>query len=191
MRDRAPIAVVVLGAIALVGVVTWWFPRDADPVAAVVPVLESGSPPAGVAEDRSTLQALTPASRAPLPALEDGDHGLSAEGLWTHFSDPRNSGLEPRLFASLSKLGVAIVRADATGEGRVRWPDYWVTDARAKPCCREITVHSAGAAKDPVARELARVTVAWSAEGLGATGQTRISTVVLRRSNTGWQPVRD
>lgn len=190
MRQPTPIAAIVLGAIALVAVVTWWVPRDADPSAAVVPVAESRSARAGASQDQPTPEASTPASRAPQPPLEEADDGLNAEDLWAHISDPRNSDLPPRLFASLAKLGVKVVRADATGAQRDRWPDYWATDARAKTCCRRITVHSSGAAKDPVSPDVVRVTVAWSAEDLGDVG-ARVTTVALRRSSSGWEPVRD
>lgn len=190
MRQPTPIAAILLGAVALAGVVTWWLPRDADPAAAVVPVVESGAARAGASEDQPTPQASTPASHVPLPPLEEADDGLNAEDLWAHIGDPRNSDLPPRLFASLAKLGAEVVRADATGVHRGRWPGYWATDARAEPCCRKMTVHSSGAAKDPLSPDVVRVTVAWSAKDLGHVG-ARVTTVVLRRISSGWEPIRD
>lgn len=191
MKDRAPIAVIVLGAIALVAVVTWWLPRDADPAAAVVPELEAGSVADATVEAHPTPEPALPVAGDVRAPLEEADDGLGAEDLWAHISDPRNSDLPPRVFASLAKLGAEIVRADATGVGRGRWPHYWATDARAEPCCRELTVHASGAAKDPVSPGLVRVTVAWSGKGLGAADEARVSTIVLRRGATGWQPVRE
>ena len=97
--------------------------------------------------------------------VEDEDFTPAKQGAWARLSDPGRSDLGPELARSLSRLGVAVLRADLTGEGRDAFGDYWAGDRRG-PCCRRLEVHAAGASRQPGTEGMARVTVVWSADAL-------------------------
>ena len=122
--------------------------------------------------------------------IEDEDFTPAKRGAWAQLSDPARSDLGPELARSLSKLGVAVLRADLTGEGRDAFGDYWAGDRR-RPCCRRLEVHAAGAGRQPGVEGMARVTVVWSAErAAGAEHLVERTTVVHLAQREGrWVPV--
>lgn len=190
MSTRAPIALLVLCAVAVVGAVNWWLSPSsatADAVADPVTHVDEALPPA-----RRAAHAETSAPSGPLKQLAplDDDGGLANDELFAHLSDPANSDLPPELFAELSKLGAAVVRADATGIGREQWPEYWdrVPAPRADPCCSEIVVHAASATTDLSRDGVAQVMVLWKG-GAAPVENERVSFVHLQRTPAGWEPV--
>ena len=190
MSTRAPTALLVLGAAAVVGAVSWWLPpssatADAD-AESVLQVDEALQPAQRAAPPETT------AANAPLKQLAplDDSGGLANEELLAHLSDPANSDLPPELFAELSELGVAVVRADATGIGREQWPEYWDRGpgARADPCCSEIVVQAASAANHPAVDGAVQVIVLWK-DAAESTANERASFVRLQHARFGWEPV--
>ena len=104
-------------------------------------------------------------------------------------SDPRRSNLPPSLFAELTALGVRVLRADVTGVGREAFPGYWGPQA-ARPCCRELVVHAAGASASSREHGLFLVVVVWSASPLGGGSAIRRTSVVhLRHHGGAFEPV--
>lgn len=191
MSTRAPIALVVLGAAAVVGAVNWWLSPSsatADAVADSAMHADEARQPA-----QRGAQADTSPPGAPLKQLAplNDDGGLANDALFARLSDPANSDLPPALFAELSELGVAVVRADATGIGRQHWPEYWdrASGARADPCCSKIVVQAASAATHPSEDGTVQVTVLWR-DAAASIGNDRVSRVRLQLTSEGWQPTR-
>lgn len=188
MSTRAPIALVVLGAAAVVGAVSWWLPPTSATAGAVAEsVMLVGEPLQPVQRAAHDEPPASPLKRlAPL----DEDGGLVDDELFEHLSDPANSDLPPKLFAELSELGVAIVRADATGIGREQWPEYWAhgSAARATGCCSKIALQAASAATHPSGDGTIQVIVLW-ADVAAPTENERVSVVRLQHTRSGWEPV--
>ncbi len=179
----------MLGAAALVAAIAWW--------ASPPTVSASASAfPARPAPDAATQwpvdEKAEPGARVASP-LENVDDGLSNRELWQHISDPAKSNLPRELFAELTQLGVDVVRADATGVDRDRFPDYWAEypSGRADPCCTAIDVHAAGAYRLSTNRGLVRASVLWTAVESRSRGPlVRTTHVLLRNVASGWIPTR-
>lgn len=190
---KALVMRLVLGAAAVVAAVTWWAPQGSATADAessqLVP--QEVRRPLDHADAPDATESSTPPT--PLPPL-GADGGLSSDELFSHLSDPANSDLPPALFTELSELGVDVVRADATGVGRERWPEYWRSPTgRAAPCCTGVVVHAAGAAAHPSGDGTVHVTVLWTDVATphqDAAESLLTSFVRLRRTATGWQPLR-
>lgn len=192
MTRRHPIALLALSAAALVAAAAWWLTdsplaADAHTRRAPVPPAELRDPPA------PTPGADAPPSLVedPLPPLDhDHDEGFRSHDLWDHINDPTNSDLSPDLFAELTQLAGDIVRADATGHGRDRWPHHWASDTgRAEPCCTDITIHATGAYTHPTDPDIIEVTVIWTGNHPGQTSLVeQTSQVRLQHGPGGWQP---
>lgn len=122
--------------------------------------------------------------------IEDEDFTPAKRAAWAQLSDPGRSDLGPELARSLSRLGVAVLRADLTGEGRDAFGDYWAGDRRG-PCCRRLEVHAAGASRLPGAEGMARVTVVWSADPLAGSERLveRTTVVHLALREGRWVPI--
>jgi hypothetical protein len=189
MSRRPPFALLGLGAAAAVVAVAWWLPAVPMSSEAAEAPTES-LPQVPPAWPNSGLDGVDDVAED-LPALPEDHQGLTDEELWAHISDPANSDLPSELFAELSQLGIDYVRADATGEGRDRWPDHWPEGARADPCCTDITIHAAGASRDPAMHDLVLVTVVWSSESpTDAAVSRRFSRVALHLDGPIWRPLR-
>jgi hypothetical protein len=122
--------------------------------------------------------------------IEDEDFTPAKRAAWAQLSDPGRSDLGPELARSVSRLGVAVLRADLTGEGRGAFGDYWAGDRRG-PCCRRLEVHAAGASRQPGVEGMAQVTVVWSAEradgGERLVERTTVVHLALREGR--WVPI--
>lgn len=138
----------------------------------------------------SSTSSSTTTSLAVENEIEDEDFTPAKREAWARLSDPSRSDLAPELARSLSKVGVAVLRADLTGEGRDAFGDYWAGDRRG-PCCRRLEVHAAGASRQPGVDGVARVTVVWSAYPVGGDARlverTTIAHLALRDGR--WVPV--
>ena len=149
-----------------------------------------GTPPASASTPSSSTSSSTTTSLAVEIEIEDEDFTPAKRATWARLSDPGRSDLDPELARSLSRLGVAVLRADLTGEGRAAFGDYWAGDRRG-PCCRRLEVHAAGASRQPGVEGMAQVPVVWSAER--ADGGERIverTTVVHLALREGrWVPI--
>ena len=191
MSTRAPIALLVLSAAAAVGAVSWWL----SPSSATADAVADSAMHADEARQRvqRAVQAERSPRGAPLKQLAplDDDGGLPDDELFAHLSDPANSDLPPELFAQLTELGVAVVRADATGMGREQWPEYWdrAPGARADHCCSKIVVQAASSSTHPSGDGTVDVVVLWRAAA-EPIGNDRVSRVRLQSTTEGWQPTR-
>lgn len=194
MTRPHPIALLALTAAALVAAAAWWLTDN--PLAADAHTARSPDPPAELhgppAADPET-DAPPSLADEPLPPLDhDHDEGFSGHDLWDHINDPANSDLPPDLFAELTQLAIDIVRADATGHGRDRWPHHWTNDthdARAEPCCTDIAIHAAGAYTHPTAPDVIEVTVIWTGNHPDQPSLVeQTSHVRLQRNAPGWGP---
>lgn len=120
-----------------------------------------------------------PPGPAPTPASSQPAAGSSptagddrpTDGQLQADLDKATGGLPPAAAAALTRLGVAVVRADLTGVGRAQFPGYWpptAGQATAGPQLDVMTVDAAGARA--LARDGTRVqvTVIWS--GLNPAG---------------------
>lgn len=191
MSRRPLLAPLLLGAAALVAATSWWLsdnPLTAGAQAAAQP------PPHETTTDPAVSPLpLTPApGEEPLGPMEDRDDGITDDDLWAHISDADNSDVPPDLFAELTELGADVVRADATGMGRDRWPDYWADAAsgRADPCCTDIAIHAAGAYTDPTNKDVVHVTVVWTAAPNHAGSSEHVADILLVHDREGWRPTR-
>lgn len=149
-----------------------------------------GTPPTSASTPSSSTSSSTTTSLAVEIEIEDEDFTPAKRATWARLSDPGRSDLGPELARSLSRLGVAALRANLTGEGRAAFGDYWAGDRRG-PCCRRLEVHAAGASRQPGVEGMVQVTVVWSAER--ADGGERIverTTVVHLALREGrWVPI--
>lgn len=191
MRPRPNVAVLLVSAAVVVAAISWWVGNstlhaDAQPMT---------DPPTIAAKATSTepvepLPSNIPV--APNASLEDEDDGLADEDLWSHISDPANSDLPPDVFNEVTQLGVDLVRTDATGHRRGRWPEYWRhgASARAAECCTDVVIHAAGGFTDPANPDVVNVTVVWGAREARA-GSVRVTNVALRRTDEGWSPTHE
>lgn len=149
-----------------------------------------GTPPASASTPSSSTSSSTTTSLAVEIEIEDEDLTPAKRAAWAQLSDPGRSDLGPELARSLSRLGVAVLRADLTGEGRAAFGDYWAGDRRG-PCCRRLEVHAAGASRQPGVEGMAQVTVVWSAEradgGERLVERTTVGHLALREGR--WGPI--
>jgi hypothetical protein len=139
---------------------------------------------------RPSTSSSTTTSLAVEIEIEDEDFTPAKRAAWAQLSDPGRSDLGPELARSVSRLGVAVLRADLTGEGRGAFGDYWAGDRRG-PCCRRLEVHAAGASRQPGVEGMAQVTVVWSAEradgGERLVERTTVVHLALREGR--WVPI--
>jgi hypothetical protein len=181
--SRSAVAPLALGAVAIVAAAAWWIPLD--PPSHAEPA--NGSPDEFAAAPLLLRPGVEGAEDAVVPdAIEDGHDGFDSANLYDYLNDPANSDLPADTFAEVTRLAADIVRADATGEGRHRWPDYWDTDVRADPCCAAVTILATGAYIDPSSTDAARVTVIWASEPHGE----RTTDLLLVRRDQTWRPVQ-
>lgn len=154
------------------------------------PLRVPGNQPTTASTAGPTTSSSTTTSLAVEIEVEDEDFTPAKQGAWARLSDPGRSDLGPELARSLSTLGVAVLRADLTGEGRDAFGDYWSGDRRG-PCCRRLEVHAAGASRQPGAEGMARVTVVWSADAVagGERLVERTTVVHLAQREGRWSPV--
>ncbi len=189
MRPRPNVAVLLVSAVVVVAAISWWVGNSALHADAQ-PVVDSRVM-AAKASSTEPVEPLpsTPRITADAP-LEDEDDGLGDENLWAHISDPTDSDLPPDLFAQLTQLGVDVFWADATGEGRERWPEYWRSagSARSGACCADVAIHAAGSFTDPANRDIVNVTVIWEA-AQQRIESVRVTHIALSRTDGGWRPV--
>ena len=126
------------------------------------------------------------ATTAPSPPWAGiGEDAPTKAGYWAQLSDPGRSNLGAAVAAETSRLGAALVRADATGEGRDAFYGYWGA-GRAQPCCANVVVHAAGASATQHP-DVVQVAVIWSAQRAGGDAVSEETTVVyFARRGTQW-----
>jgi hypothetical protein len=131
------------------------------------------------------------AARAPAPpaaAVPDG--GPTTNQFLASLADPGASGLDPVLTAVVTQIGVAVVSADVTGQGRQAFPGYWPPGTYS-PCCSSVTVEGVGARPSPATPGDVDVTVIWNAArsdgGPPLSGQQSI--IHLHDAAGDWTPV--
>lgn len=140
----------------------------------------SGAGPGGavgmVDDDPVARPAAPVTTTAPGPPWASiGEDAPTKAGHWAQLSDPARSNLGAPM-PEASRLGAALVRADATGEGRDAFYGYWGA-GRAQPCCPDIVVHAAGASATQYP-DVVQVAVIWSAQHIGADAASEQTTVV-------------
>ncbi len=119
--------------------------------------------PSAVPAPSSTTSATTSAVASP-PWAAIGEGAPTKAGYWAQLSDPARSNLGPAVATETSRLGAALLRADATGDGRDAFYGYWGS-GRAQPCCADVVVHAAGASSTGHP-DVVQVAVVWSATRL-------------------------
>ena len=126
------------------------------------------------------------ATTAPSPPWAGiGEDAPTKAGYWAQLSDPGRSNLGVAVAAETSRLGAALVRADATGEGRDAFYGYWGA-GRAQPCCANVVFHAAGASATQHP-DVVHVAVIWSAQRAGGSAVSEETTVVyFARQVTQW-----
>ncbi|MFN2504755.1 MAG: hypothetical protein ABR540_11140 [Acidimicrobiales bacterium] len=198
MRSRANMALLAVAVVAAVVLAAragdGGGSADRGRVAAGADQAGGGAqqPPGTPSTSASTAGPSTSSSTTTSLAIEieDEDFTPAKRGAWAQLSDPGRSDLGPELARSLSRLGVAVLRADLTGEGRAAFGDYWAGDRRG-PCCRRLEVHAAGASRQPGVEGMAQVTVVWSAERADGAGRLveRTTVVHLALEEGRWVPI--
>ena len=154
---RALAAVAVIGA--FVG--AWVLvrpPGTARPLTSTSAEGSSAPPPS------STLASSPTSTVASPPWAAIGEDAPTKAAYWAQLSDPARSNLGPAVAAETSRLGAALLRADATGAGRDAFYGYWGA-GRAQPCCANVVVHAAGASATQYP-DVVQVAVIWSATRL-------------------------
>lgn len=149
-----------------------------------------GGADGSVADDpgaRPAAAVTTTTAPAP-PWASIGEDAPTKAGYWAQLSDPARSNLGAPMAAEASRLGTALVRADATGEGRDAFDGYWGA-GRAQPCCGDVVVHAAGASATQYP-DVVQVAVIWSAQRIGADAASEQTTVVyFARRGLEWVAV--
>ena len=112
----------------------------------------------------STPASSTTSTVASPPWAAIGEDAPTKAGYWAQLSDPARSNLGAAVATETSRLGAALLRADATGEGRDAFYGYWGA-GRAQPCCANVVVHAAGASATQYP-DVVQVAVIWSATRL-------------------------
>ncbi len=177
-----------LAAVAALGllVASWYLLRPAGRARPVTPTVVGG---AGIQASSTSPTSPTTTLVAPPPWAAIGEGAPTKAGYWAQLSDPARSDLGPAVAAETSRLGVALLRADATGEGRDAFYGYWGS-GRAQPCCANVVVHAAGASS--TARpDVVQVAVIWSATRIDGGPAVSEQTTVLYfgRRGTQWVPL--
>ena len=108
---RALAAVAVVGA--LVG--AWALLR---PPGGARPLTSTSAGGPSPAPSFTTPASSTTSTVASPPWAGIGEDAPTRAGYWAELSDPARSDLGPAVAIETSRLGVALLRADATGEGR-------------------------------------------------------------------------
>ena len=126
---------------------------------------------------------------APPPWAGIGEDAPTRAGYWAQLSDPARSDLGPAVAAETSRLGAALLRADATGQGRDAFYGYWGS-GRAQPCCTNVVVHAAGASSTQYP-DVVQVAVIWSATRLdgGPAVSEQTTVFYFARRGTEWVPL--
>lgn len=116
---------------------------------------------------------------------------MSSDQLWADIADPTSSDLPADVFRAAADTAAAVVVADATGQGRERWPDHW-SGPRASPCCADVTIHAAGARRHPDHPSEVLAIVAWSGEALphvpGNFSEEISELRIAPDGQDGWRP---
>ncbi len=147
------------------------------------------SPSAGgpsVPAPSSTPGSPTATTVASPPWAGIGEDAPTKAAYWAQLSDPARSDLGQAVATETSRLGAALLRADATGEGRDAFYGYWGI-GRAQPCCADFVVHAAGASSTGHP-DVVQVAVVWSATRLDGGSAVSEQTTVLyfARRGTHW-----
>lgn len=160
------------------------------PAGRAQPVTSTAAGGAGI-QASSTSSPASPATTATAspPWAVIGEDAPTKAGYWAQLSDPARSDLGPAVATETSRLGAALLRADATGEGRDAFYGYWGT-GRAQPCCTNVVVHAAGASSTGHP-DVVQVAVIWSASRLdGGPAVVEQTTVFyFARRGTQWVPL--
>ena len=122
----------------------------------------AGGPSAPAPSSTPTLATTSTVASPPWAAIGEG--APTKAGYWAQLSDPARSHLGPAVATETSRLGAALLRADATGDGRDAFYGYWGA-GRAEPCCANVVVHAAGASAT-LYPDVVQVAVVWSATRL-------------------------
>jgi hypothetical protein len=162
------------------------------PLGASQPVRSDAGPGGAVAmvdDDPVAPAAAVTTTTAPGPPWASiGEDAPTKAGYWAQLSDPARSNLGASMAAEASRLGAALVRADATGEGRDAFYGYWGA-GRAQPCCADVVVHAAGASATQYP-DVAQVAVIWSAQRANGGAVSEQTTVVyFARRGLEWVAV--
>ena len=181
---RRGLAAVVVAAACIAA----WYPlRPRGGARPVVHTAARGAPAQTRSGSIPTSSTTTAVAAAPWASI--GEDAPTKAGYWARLSDPARSDLGPAVAAETSGLGAALLRADATGQGRDAFYGYWGS-GRAQPCCANVVVHAAGASatKHP---DIVQVAVIWSATRLdGGPAVTEQTTVLyFTRRGTQWVPL--
>ena len=131
----------------------------------------------------STPASSTTFTVASPPWAAIGEDAPTKAGYWAQLSDPARSNLGPAVATETSRLGAALLRADATGAGRDAFYGYWGS-GRAQPCCANVVVHAAGASATQYP-DVVQVAVVWSASRLDGGPAVREQTTVLYFARRG------
>jgi hypothetical protein len=179
VRHARLVAPTALAALLTVLAVGWW--TQGEPASSHSTAGAQGTGGTDLVAGPPKLAALAP------------HQGLTTEDVWQHLSDPANSNLPPEVFAATTRVAAEVVRADATGEGRDRWPGYWADadGTRASVCCSRVEIHAAGADADEADPDLVQALVIWS--GWDSDDQViaeATAVVALVRQGGTWVPVR-
>jgi len=154
---RALVAVAVIGA--FVG--AWALLR---PPETTRPLFSTGAEGPSAPAPSSTPASSTTSTVPSPPWAAIGEDAPTKAGYWAQLSDPARSNLGPAVATETSRLGAALLRADATGDGRDAFYGYWGA-GRAQPCCASVVVHAAGASATQYP-DVVQVAVVWSASRL-------------------------
>ncbi len=159
------------------------------PPRASQPVRSSAGGIAGTVAEADGSDPAAPTTTAPAPPWAGiGEDAPTKVGYWAQLSDPARSNLGAAVAAETSRLGAALVRADATGEGRDTFYGYW-SAGRAQPCCVNVVVHAAGASATRYP-DVVQVAVIWSAQRIAGGMVSEQTTVVyFARRGTQWVPL--
>ena len=131
----------------------------------------------------STPASSTTSTVASPPWAAIGEDAPTKAGYWAQLSDPARSNLGAAVATETSRLGAALLRADATGEGRDAFYGYWGS-GRAQPCCANVVVHAAGASATPYP-DVVQVAVVWSATRLDGGPAVNEATTVFYFARRG------
>lgn len=173
---RALVAVAVVGA--FVG--TWALLR---PPGAARPLTSTSAEGPSAPAPSSTLASSTTSTVASPPWAAIGEDAPTKAGYWAQLSDPARSNLGPAVATETSRLGAALLRADATGDGRYAFYGYWGA-GRAQPCCANVVVHAAGASATQYP-DIVQVAVIWSATRLDGRPAVSEQTTVFYFARRG------
>ncbi len=155
---RALAAVAVVGAFVGAWAALLRPPGTTRPLTATTAGAPSEPAPSSTPASSTTSTVASP------PWAAIGEDAPTKAGYWAQLSDPARSNVGVAVATETSRLGAALLRADATGEGRDAFYGYWGA-GRAQPCCANVVVHAAGASATQYL-DVLQVAVIWSATRL-------------------------